>query len=344
MKNNLHELAAELVAKGKGILAADESEGTCGKRFDKYGIAKTLETRRVWRELLFTTPEIESELSGVILVDETIRQKTGDGRPFAELLGGRGILAGIKGDQKTEPFDFAQGKPLAGSSEEEVTKGLDGLSERLAEYATMGAKFTKWRAVIRIGQGLPTKECIRENAKRMAEYARVVQVAGMVPMVEPEVLLDGTHTIERCEEVVKETLTETFAALAEGEVDLKGLILKTSMVLPGKDSSEKATAKQIAEATVRALKASVPKEAAGIVFLSGGQTPIQATENLNEMAKIKHKPWSLTFSYSRALQEPVMKAWLGKDENVKAAQEIFRKRVLATAAASEGKWTPKIES
>ena len=336
MKNNtLREVAAGLVSKGKGILAADESEGTCGKRFDKYGIAKTLETRRVWRELLFTTPEIESGLSGVILVDETIRQKAGDGRPFAELLAARGIAPGIKVDQKTEAF--------VGSPEEEVTKGLEGLRERLFEYAKMGAKFTKWRAVIRIGQGLPTKECIRENTKRMAEYAHVTQEAGLMPIVEPEVLLDGTHNMSRCEEVIRETLTETFSAILEIGARFDCLILKSSMVLPGKDSGEKATAKQIAEATVRALKASVPKEVAGIVFLSGGLTPVQATENLNEMAKIPNKPWPLTFSYSRALQEPVMKAWIGKDENVKAAQDIFRKRVLATAAASEGKWTPKIE-
>ncbi len=344
MKNNkLREIAAGLMAKGKGILAADESEGTCGKRFDAYGIAKTPETRRVWRELLFTTPEIEKGLSGVILFDETIRQKASDGRMFGELLMERGILAGIKVDQKTEPFGNAQGGPFAGSPEEEVTKGIEGLPERLAEYAKMGAKFTKWRAVIRIGQGLPTKECILENAKRMAEYARIVQATGLVPIVEPEVLLDGTHTIERCEKVVKETLTVLFEALAEAKVDLKGLILKTSMVLSGKDSGKKDSAKEIAEATVRALKASVPKEVAGIAFLSGGQTPLGATENLNEMAKIQNKPWPLTFSYSRALQDPVMAVWSGKEANLKKAQEIFRKRVLATAAASEGKWTPKLE-
>lgn len=336
MENNLlHGIATALMAKGKGILAADESEGTCGKRFDLYGIDKTSDKRRAWRELLFTTPEVEKGLSGVILFDETIRQKASDGKSFGELLAERGILVGIKVDQKTESFGV--------SSQEEVTKGLERLSERLAEYAKMGAKFTKWRAVIRIGEGLPTQECLRENAKRMADYAKAAQKAGLVPIVEPEVLLDGTHTMERCEEVVRETLTVTFSALKEVAVDLKGLILKTSMVLSGKNSGKEDSAGEVAEATVRALNASVPKEVAGIVFLSGGQTPVQATENLNEMAKIPNKPWPLTFSYSRALQEPVMKAWLGKDENVKVAQEIFRKRVLVAAAASEGKYNIKME-
>ena len=331
MKNNiLSEIASELVRKGKGILAADESDGTCGKRFDVYGIPKTPDMRRAWRELLFTTSDIEKGLSGVILFDETLRQKASDGRPFGELLNGRGILAGIKVDQKTEV--------LAGSPDEEVTKGLEGLEERLDEYAEMGAKFTKWRVVIRIGQNLPTEGCIKENARRMAEYARTAQAAGLVPIVEPEVLLDGSHSIERCEEVVRKTLTVLFDFLAKEGVDLKGLILKTSMVLSGKDSGKKDSAKSVAEATVRALKASVPEEVAGIVFLSGGQTPEQATENLNEMAKISGKPWPLTFSYSRAIQDPVMKAWAGKSENVKKAQDILRKRVLATAAASEGKW------
>lgn len=336
MKNNLlHGVAAELVSKGKGILAADESEGTCGKRFDLYGIDKTSDKRRAWRELLFTAPEIEKGLSGVILFDETLRQKSSDGRLFGELLAERGILAGIKVDQKTEPFGIF--------SQEEVTKGLEGLSERLAEYVKMGAKFTKWRAVIRIGEGLPTKECLRENAKRMADYAKAAQGAGLVPIVEPEVLLDGTHSMKRCEEVIKETLTETFTALLKIGASLDGLILKSSMVLPGKDSGQRALTKEIAKATVRVLNAAVPKQVAGIVFLSGGQTPVEATENLNEMAKIKDKPWPLTFSYSRALQDSVMAAWQGKEENVKKAQEIFRKRVLAAAAASEGRYNSTME-
>ena len=331
----LQKIVSALMAKGKGILAADESEGTCNKRFEKYGIEKTAEVRRGWRELLFSAPEIEKGLSGVILFDETIRQKTSDGTPFADFLASRGIISGIKVDQKTE---F-----LIGSPEEEVTKGLSGLSERLVEYAKMGAKFTKWRAVIRIGDGLPTKECLRENAKRMAEYALESQKAGLVPIIEPEVLLDGTHSMKRCEEVIEEALKETFSAIKDKGVLLSGLILKSSMVLPGKDSGEITTAKEVAEATVRVLEATVPDEVAGIVFLSGGQMSIQAMDNLNEMEKIKGKPWPLTFSYSRALQDSVLKYWKGKEENVEEAQAIFRKRVLEADAASEGEWTEEME-
>ncbi|MDO8482748.1 MAG: class I fructose-bisphosphate aldolase [bacterium] len=335
MKNNmLNEVAAELVAKGKGILAADESGRTADKRFEAVGIPKTEEMRRKWRELLFTTPGIEEALSGVILFDETIRQSSG-GITFPNLLAAKGIMPGIKVDKGTVD--------LTGSVGEKITEGLDGLEERLAEYSKMGAKFAKWRAVITIGENLPSKQCLQTNADILSQYAIFCQEAGIVPMVEPEVLLDGTHTLERCEEVLVETLKTLFDTLPKYKVDLKGLILKSSMALPGKDSGQKVSAKEIAEATVRALKASVPKEVAGVVFLSGGQTSIQATENLNEMAKIADKPWPLTFSYSRALQEPVMKAWLGKDENVKAAQDIFRKRVLATAAASEGRYDSTME-
>lgn len=333
--NSLHIMASKLMAKGRGLLAADESNGTCDKRFEVYGITTNAETRRAWRELLFTTPEIERGLSGVILFDETIRQNASSGKPFVEVIESRGILAGIKVDQKT--------KPLPNSPLEEVTDGLLGLKERLSEYAKMGAKFTKWRAVIHIGEKLPTTQCLLENAKRMTEYAFESQQAGLVPIVEPEVLLNGTHTAERCEAVIKETMSILFTALAKSKVDLKGLILKTSMVLPGKDSGQTSSAKEIAGASVRVLKASVPAEVAGIVFLSGGQTPIQAVENLNEMAKIPDKPWPLTFSYSRALQDPVMKAWAGKEENLTLAQEIFRRRVLTAAAASEGCYRSAME-
>lgn len=331
----LNEIAASLMTKGKGILAADESESTCNKRFDAYSIEKTEETRRKWRELLFTSPEIEKGLSGVILFDETIRQKTSDGTPFADFLSSRGIISGIKVDQKTES--------LAGSPDEEVTKGLQGLEERLKEYLKLGAKFAKWRAVIRIGEGLPTRMCLSENAKRMAEYALVCQGVGIVPIIEPEVLLDGTHSMKRCEEVIEEALKETFSAIKDRGVLLSGLILKSSMVLPGKDSGEITNAKEIAEATVRVLEATVPDEVAGIVFLSGGQMSIQAMDNLNEMERIKGKPWPLTFSYSRALQDAVLKYWKGKDENVQEAQAIFRKRVLEADAASEGEWTEEME-
>ena len=245
MPHALNDIAQRLLAPGKGILAADESMGTCDKRFDKYGIQKTPEMRRQWRELLFSTPEIEKGLSGVILFDETIRQKTKDGVPFAKFLAARGILPGIKVDQKTEP--------LPDSFQEEVTKGLDGLSTRLSEYAKLGAKFTKWRAVIRIGDKLPTKQCLHENAKRMAEYAGESQIAGLVPIIEPEVLLHGTHSLLRSEKVLTETLSAVFQEIQKAKVALSGLILKSSMALPGNESGEKASAKQIAEATLHAF-------------------------------------------------------------------------------------------
>jgi len=330
LKNPLHVVAKELVAKGKGILAADESSKTADKRFESVGISTTEEMRRKWRELLFTAPDAEKYLSGVILFDETIRQSSG-GILFPKLLSSRGIIPGIKVDKGLVD--------MPGFPGEKITEGLEGLENRLSEYSKFGAKFAKWRSVITIGENMPSKQCLKANAEILTKYALACQKAGLVPIVEPEVLLDGAHTIQKCEEAITETLKVLFNTLAEFKVDLKGLILKTSMALPGKSSGQNATAKEIAEATVRALKASVPKEVAGIVFLSGGQTPVQATENLNEIAKISGKLWPLTFSYSRALQEPVLKAWVGKDENVKMAQEIFRKRMQETSAASLGKYS-----
>ncbi len=331
MSASLHAITKQLLARGKGILAADESVGTCDKRFEKYGIAKTPEMRAKWREFLFSTPHIEQGLSGIILFDETIRQKTSGGVSFAEFLAKRGILPGIKVDQKTEP--------LTGSPEEEVTKGLEGLSERLAEYQKMGARFTKWRAVIRIGKGLPTPNCIRENARRLAQYAKKCQNAGLVPILEPEVLLDGTHTLARSEEVLTETLRVVFDEARKAQVNLSALILKSSMALPGTESGETATPREIAEATLRAFTASVPREVPGIVFLSGGQSSEEATIRLNEIAKLALKqnaPWRISFSYSRALQDPVLAAWAGRDENRHKAQEIFQRRVNETARASTG--------
>lgn len=332
------------MAKGKGILAADESDSTCAKRFDKYDIPKTAEMRRLWRELLFTTPEIEKGLSGIILYDETLRQRTSAGVPFAEYLVSRGILAGIKVDQKTEP--------LKNSPEEEVTKGLDGLSARLAEYVKLGATFTKWRAVIRIGEGLPTAECINENARRLAAYARECQKEGLVPILEPEVLLDGTHTLARSEAVLTETLRSVFNEAQKAGADLSGLILKSSMALPGKESPPQGsgqagsgvTPQEIAEATLRALVASVPPEVAGIVFLSGGQTPEEATIRLNAIAQLaqeKKAPWPISFSYSRALQDLVLKEWAGNEATRKKAQQVFTKRVSETAAASRGEYAAR---
>ncbi len=327
-------MAQALVTEGKGILAADESDATCGKRFLKYGIPNIPEMRRKWRELLFATPGIETGLSGVILFDETIRQKTGTGVPFPALLKNRGILTGIKVDQKTEPF--------AGSPAEEVTKGLEGLSARLAEYKKLGASFTKWRAVIRIGIGLPTAACIRENAKRLAAYALASQQAGLVPLLEPEVLLDGTHTLARCEEVLTETLRVVFDEVKKTGCDVSGLILKSSMALPGNASGEQASPKEIAEATLRALTASVPREVSGIVLLSGGQTPEEATIRLNKIVKTAsaagRTPWRLSFSFSRALQGPVLKEWAGNDAKKGSAQAIFAKRVSETARAARGEY------
>ncbi|MDO8564776.1 MAG: class I fructose-bisphosphate aldolase [bacterium] len=330
--NTLQNTAKTLLASGKGILAADESPSTNKKRFDKYGIPDTEDMRRKWRELLFTTPDIEKYLSGIILYEETLGQETDSGMLFPEFLAGRGIIPGIKVDQKTEAF----------GKDEEVTKGLDGLAERLSEYAHMGAQFTKWRAVIRIGEGTPSAECVAENARRMAEYARLSQQAGLVPIVEPEVLLDGNHSFARCEEVVANTLKVTFDAVHKAGVALDSLLLKTSMVLPGKESGEKRSPQEVAEATVRVLMAGVPKEVAGIVFLSGGQTPQEATERLNEIVKTaqaKSAPWPLTFSYSRALQDPVMAAWQGIEENTAKAQEVFKRRISETAAASRGEFS-----
>lgn len=329
--SSLQVIAKELLASHRGILAADESDSTCAKRFDKYGIEKTSEQRRKWRELLFSSPNISDGLSGIILYDETIRQKVSTGEPFPMFLSARGILTGIKVDQKTEPF--------TGSPDEEVTKGLDGLQERLAEYAKLGATFTKWRAVIRISDTLPTEGCLRENAKRLAIYAKKSQEAGLVPIIEPEVLLDGTHTLERSEAALTQTLRVTFDEVKKAGAELSGLILKSSMALPGKESGRTATTADIASATLRAFFASVPKEVPGIVFLSGGQTPEEATTRLNEIAKQARKqnvPWRITFSYSRALQEPVLKAWSGNDENTKVAQKIFERRVQETSLASEG--------
>lgn len=337
----LEKTAKALVAPGKGILAADESASTCDKRFDEHGIPKTEEMRRKWRGLLFGTPGVQAALSGVILYEETLRQKADDGTLFPELLKSRGIIPGIKVDQGLEPFP--------GSPEEKVTKGLDQLATRLVEYRALGAQFAKWRAVITIGKGLPTEPCIRENARRLAEYARLCQSAGIVPILEPEVLLDGTHTRERSQEVLTQTLKIVFEEVEKAEVSPKGLILKSSMALPGKESSRQssgqagktATPEEVAQATLSAFIEAVPKSVAGIVFLSGGQTPLEATVRLNAIATKAHTlkaPWPLTFSYSRALQAPVIAEWKGQDASVTSAQAIFKKRVEETVLASEGKF------
>ena len=330
---SLEEIARALVASGKGILAADESAGTCDKRFDEHGIPKTEEMRRLWRQLLFTTPGIERGLSGVILFDETLRQKADDGASFSQLLERRGIIPGIKVDQGLAPF--------GSSLDEKVTNGLDGLSGRLGGYRALGARFAKWRAVITLKEGLPTEPCLRENARRLALYAIACQFAGLVPILEPEVLLDGTHTLARSKEVLAQTLKLVFEEALKAGVNLKGMLLKSSMALPGKDSGLSATPEEIATATLEAFKESVPSDVPGIVFLSGGQTPEEATVRLDAIAKIAKReklPWRITFSYSRALQAPVIAEWKGQANKVASAQAIFAKRVEETVLASEGKF------
>ncbi|HXM82255.1 MAG TPA: class I fructose-bisphosphate aldolase [Burkholderiales bacterium] len=331
----LSKTAAAMVAKGKGILAADESSGTCEKRFQSVGAECTEENRRAYRGLLFGTPGVEQYLSGVILFDETARQKAADGTPFPQYLAKKGILPGIKVDKGTVDLALFPG--------EKVTDGLDGLAKRMAEYFQIGARFAKWRAVITIGEGIPTHACLYANAHALARYAAICQEASIVPMIEPEVLLDGDHTAERSEEVHEATLRATYAALAAYNVSVEHLILKTSMVVSGKDCPRQASVDEVAERTVRVLKRTVPAAQPGIVFLSGGQSDEAATAHLNAMAAMKGLPWPLTFSYSRALQNPALKTWRGQAGNVGAAQKAFFHRAHMNGLASQGKWRPELE-
>jgi fructose-bisphosphate aldolase class I len=334
-KSLLAKTAAAMVAKGRGILAADESAGTCEKRFKSVGVDCTEENRRAYRGLLFATPEVEQFVSGVILFDETIRQKSSDGVPFAELLAQKGIVPGIKVDKGAKDLALCPG--------EKVTEGLDGLRERLAEYFRLGARFAKWRAVITIGDGLPTHACLYANAHALARYAALCQEASIVPIIEPEVLLDGGHSIERCEEVTEATLRATYAALAAHNVSFEHTILKASMVVSGKENARQAGVGEVAERTVRVLKRTVPAAQPGVVFLSGGQSDIDATAHLNAMAAMQGLPWPLTFSYSRALQNPALKTWRGSRENVAAAQKAFHHRARMNSLACQGKWKPELE-
>ncbi len=329
---DLISIARSLVAPGKGLLAADESTHTAVKRLASYGIETSEEMRRQYRDLFLGTPGVEGYLSGVILYEETLGQKGDDQKLFPKSLIDRGIEPGIKVDQGTEPFPE--------SSDELITSGLIGLPERLAAYAKTGTTFTKWRAVITIeGDTLPSAQAIHENARRLASYAKEVQAAGMVPILEPEVLLDGKHSRERAKEVIRETLSTLFTVLDEHAVDRSGVILKTAMALTGAASQKKDTPEEVAEATVEALMAAVPREVPGIVFLSGGQSPDEATENLAAIAKRAHEkgaPWPLTFSYARALQEEALSIWKGKAENVPAARAAFLERLKKVSAASRG--------
>jgi fructose-bisphosphate aldolase class I len=332
--HELHETAGAIVADHKGVLAADESTGTIKKRLDSIGVESTEENRRFYRQLLFTTPGMEDSIGGVILFDETIRQATDDGTPFAELLTAKGVVPGIKVDTGAQD--------LAGFPGEKVTEGLDGLRGRLEEYRELGARFAKWRAVITIGDGIPSSACLRVNAHALARYAALCQEAGIVPIVEPEVLMDGDNTIERCYEVTAETLRWTFHELAAQGVDLKGSLLKPNMVISGKGSPEQASPERIAEMTIDCFLAHVPAAVPGIVFLSGGQTEVEATENLNSINRIGG-PWPLSFSYGRALQQSALKAWAGEPGNAEAAKAAFAHRARMNALAAAGEWSAELE-
>ena len=335
MGDELHETARALVAEGKGILAADESDRTIKKRFDSIGVESTEDNRRAYRELLFTTPGAEEFISGVILFDETIRQSSADGTPFPKLLADRGIIPGIKVDKGA--------KPLALASEETITEGLDGLRERLAEYRDLGARFAKWRATYTITDELPSQYTIDVNADALARYAALCQEAEIVPIVEPEVLMDGTHTIERASDVTAAVLKAVFNALYEQRCAYEGLLLKPNMVLPGYDSPEQVSDKEIAEASVRCYRWVVPAAVPGIVFLSGGQSDEQATARLDAMNRIGPHPWELSFSYGRALQAAAQQAWKGAPSNREAAQRAFYHRAKMNSVARFGKYSPDME-
>jgi fructose-bisphosphate aldolase, class I len=331
----LSKTAAAMVAKGKGVLAADESSGTCEKRFKSVGVDCTEDTRRTYRNLLFSTSGIEQYLSGVILFDETARQKAPDGSLIPQYLAKKGILPGIKVDKGVANIPF--------TAEEKVTEGLDGLQKRMKEYFDLGCRFAKWRAVITIGANIPTHTCLYANAHALARYAAICQEASIVPMIEPEVLLDGNHSAERSEEVHEATLRATYAAMAAYNVSLEHLILKTSMVVSGKDNTRQADVQEVAERTVRVLKRTVPSAQPGIVFLSGGQSDEAATAHLNAMAAMRDLPWPLTFSYSRALQNTALKTWRGQAGNVSAAQKAFHHRAHMNGLAAQGKWKADLE-
>jgi fructose-bisphosphate aldolase class I len=331
----LQETARAIVAEGKGILAADESDSTIKKRFDSIGVESTEENRRAYRDLLFTTEGVEEYISGVILFDETIRQKSADGTPFPELLASKGIIPGIKVDKGA--------KPLALAEDETITEGLDGLRERLAEYRELGARFAKWRAVISIGKSIPSEYCIWTNAHALARYAALSEEAGLVPIVEPEVLMDGDHTIERSFEVTSRTLHAVFTELRDQRVQPEGMLLKPNMVLSGYDSPEQASDEQAAHETLRCFRRHVPAAVPGIVFLSGGQSDEQATARLSAMNAIGPHPWQLSFSYGRALQAQALKAWRGDAENVGAAQRAYYHRAKMNSAARTGMYAPEME-
>ena len=334
--SNLENIAKQMVTPGKGILAADESSGTIKKRFDTINVESTEENRRDYREILFQTKNaMENYISGVILFDETIRQKSKNGPTLVEVISNAGSLPGIKVDTGA--------KDLAFNSNEKVTEGLDGLRERLIEYYNLGAKFAKWRAVITIESSIPSDLCINTNAHALARYAALCQENEIVPIVEPEVLMDGAHTIDRCYEVTKKTLEVVFSELVAHGVNLKGICLKPNMVIDGTLVTDKSSPKTIAEKTISCFKEVVPEDVPGIVFLSGGQSEIEATENLDQMNKIGNLPWNLSFSYGRALQASALQAWSGKVENKETASMAFNHRAEMNSLATLGKWDAGLE-
>ena len=334
--SNLENIAKQMVTPGKGILAADESSGTIKKRFDTINVESTEENRRDYREILFQTKNaMENYISGVILFDETIRQKSKNGTTLVEVISKAGSLPGIKVDTGA--------KDLAFNSNEKVTEGLDGLRERLIEYYNLGAKFAKWRAVITIESSIPSDLCINANAHALARYAALCQENEIVPIVEPEVLMDGAHTIDRCYEVTKRTLEVVFSELVAHGVNLKGICLKPNMVIDGTLVTDKSSPKTIAEKTISCFKEVVPEDVPGIVFLSGGQSEIEATENLDQMNKIGNLPWNLSFSYGRALQASALQAWSGKVENEETASMAFNHRAEMNSLATLGKWDAGLE-
>jgi fructose-bisphosphate aldolase class I len=332
---DLEKTARALVADGRGILAADESDGTIKKRFDSIGIESTEENRRAYRDLLFTTEGAEEYISGVILFDETLRQAAGDGTPFPKLLESKGVIPGIKVDKGA--------KPLALASEETITEGLDGLRTRLEEYRELGARFAKWRATYSIADDKPSEYCVWTNAHALARYAALCQEAGLVPIVEPEVLQDGAHSIEQSAKATGRVLQAVYTELHDQRVDFRGTLLKPNMVLSGYEASDRAGVDEVAEATLEVLYKHVPAAVPGIVFLSGGQTDEDATAHLSAMNKRGPHPWQLSFSYGRALQAPAIKAWAGKPQNVDAAQRAYYHRAKMNGAARTGMYAPEME-
>ena len=335
MPKTLEEIANYIVSDGKGILAADESSGTIEKRFNSINVESTEDNRRKYREMLFRSPVMAEAIGGVILFDETLRQKSSDGDYLRNVILDHGSLPGIKVDQGVKEFE--------GGSDEKITTGLDGLHERCQEYEKLGAKFTKWRAVINVSDEIPSNNCISENMNALAEYALIAQQSNMVPIVEPEVIMDGSHSVERCHEVTNQTLLVLFEMLDKKNVNIKGTLLKPNMVVSGTENNYQAPIEEVAEKTLQCLKSSVPDELPGIVFLSGGQSDLDATAHLDAMNKIGGFKWKLSFSYGRALQQAALKTWAGEDDNLEAAQKAFSHRAVMNMKAAQGQWDKSLE-